>query len=864
MTALKAFLERCEELEPASMLLSRVKRRYSPFMHQQYLYWKSLLEPSVRVFIGDEIGLGKTIEASILLRSLIRRGEKRILILVPKVLRKQWYNELIYFFPDYHVRVLHDGRDIRSELSTKDFPDYRIFLTSIDLAKRKDYDEHFSGDWDVLVVDEAHNLGSDSQRDKLVRKIRAKHVIFLSATPHRGDNDRFLGTMSHVHPVKEIGEARNFLIRRTKRLVDRVRDVLGYPQLFKRCRVCAVVSTSTEEEKRLSRELIEFMRTILKTHADNTAIGLLTAVMRKRVSSSPRAAKKTLSSVIFGTGKNVDKEVLEKILEGSIEELSGALEDLGVEEVDEIVNAYLSSIAINLTNAEKKRLRDFLDLLGRIEEKDSKLAILRKILQHHENEKVIIFTEYKDTLEYLREKLSDLSPLCVYGGMNETEFDKIIEEFRERGRILIATDVASEGLNLQFASILINYEPPWSPVKLEQRIGRIWRLGQKSDVIVYNLFLGTAADREVLEKLYGKVLNISRTFEDVKNILGEEVLGTEIRSIQDIVVPGVSFSEYRAIQAQIRGELDEFVREIVEMIEDIRERTTPIYSEENAYNLAAVYKDLGIISAEEAEEAYKSLRAIARDFHCETVLVPWDKDYTDVEFAGIARVELLDTVVEIPMIIGNSGYYSGSRVLSYLKEALGNCFAPDEVHGLTEPDRITIEGYVRDFLTKIGKPAIRKVDFDVYLRIIRVPISALETSKNYSRSVGQTAEDIVKRIEESNGRIVEERKTLGIYDFYSYDPSEKERPEGMRESERYIEVKGHGLGGLSVALEESEYEFAKKLKDKYWLYIIWNVYQGSPLITCFRDPLSKDFFSVDKKEVEIVVVKTQYVLSMKR
>ncbi|MEM3927709.1 MAG: hypothetical protein QXT07_02055 [Archaeoglobaceae archaeon] len=80
MTALKAFLERCEELEPASMLLSRVKRRYSPFMHQQYLYWKSLLEPSVRVFIGDEIGLGKTIEASILLRSLIRRGEKRILI----------------------------------------------------------------------------------------------------------------------------------------------------------------------------------------------------------------------------------------------------------------------------------------------------------------------------------------------------------------------------------------------------------------------------------------------------------------------------------------------------------------------------------------------------------------------------------------------------------------------------------------------------------------------------------------------------------------------------------------------------------------------------------------------------------------
>lgn len=876
---LREFLKRCEDIEPACILLSRRSNtHYLPFMHQQYLYWKYLTVPQIRLFLCDEIGLGKTIEACLLIKCLIKRGEKKILILVPKVLRKQWYRELQNFFPDYNIRVLEKGENIRLELSEGELRDFRIFLVSIDLAKRNEYRDYFRGNWDVLVVDEAHNLGSDSLRDELVREIKAKHVIFLSATPHRGNDKKFIRTVSHIvqeeiESIEKIRE-KDVILRRTKRLVDNVRKELGYSQIFRNCKICAVVTKATENEKKFSSDIINFLRYILKSYyKEDSAIGLLAAVMRKRASSSPRAARETLKTIIFGTqSKKVDENIMKIILEGSIEEMSGALEDCDVEEVDDALKAYLSSVASKLAPAEKKRLDSFFKLLEEIEKRDSKLEVLKKILKYHENEKVIVFTEYRDTLEYLREKLTEFSPLCIYGGMSEKELYNIIKNFSESGRVLIATDVASEGLNLQFARVLVNYEPPWSPIKLEQRIGRIWRLGQKSDVIVYNIFLGTVSDIEVLEKLYGKVLKITTVLGDVKNILGEEVRGIDIKSIQDIVVPGVNFSEWDAVLNQILGNLDEFIKNILDMIERVREATSFVYREENVKNVASVYENLGIVGAERAYEAYEKLMEFSKKFYGDTIIVPREKTSVEVYVVGIASVDFQDMKIEIPIIIGKSEFFVGSSILTVLRNVLENGLVPDEVcifpdefnlssPSIYEPDEVTKNLSVSEFISRLRKPEIKNIHFEKYLRIIYVPSGAFETSREYAKSVGQIAEDIVKNMENCRKRCVEERKTLGKYDFYSFDSRESEKPEGSRESERYIEVKGHGLGGLGVALEDVEYEFAKKMRDKYWLYIVWNVYKPPHIVACFKDPLSKDFFKVEEKEVECVVLKRKYFIS---
>ncbi|MCS7144691.1 MAG: helicase-related protein [Archaeoglobaceae archaeon] len=866
--SIESFLQECEKNEPACILLSKGWNRvYMPFMHQQYLYWKFSLEDAIRVFIGDEIGLGKTIEGALLIKMLIERGAKRILILVPKILRKQWYAELTNFFSDYYVRMISGKEELQIEFSGIDsLPDYRIFIVSIDFAKRKEHAKHFRRDWDVLLVDEAHNLGSDTQRDELVREIRAKNKIFLSATPHRGDDDRFLRTISHIKPVKTIDEARDLLIRRTKRLVNSVRKNMNYKPLFKNCRVCAVITKPTEEEKKFSNETLEFLRSILKIHVPEKPLGLITAIIRKRTSSSPRAARKTLQRIISGvsgvTGE-VNEKILEKIFEGSIEELSDALEEMGFKEVDEILEKAISGIAPKMSQVEKRRLDELLKLAEEIEKRDSKLATLIKILKHHSNEKIIIFTEYIDTLTYLSEKLADFNPICIHGGLGENESNNRINEFLEKGRVLIATDVASEGLNLQKASVIVNYEPPWTPIKLEQRIGRIWRLLQERDVIVYNLFLGTRADKEVAEKLYGKILNLALALEDVKNVLGEEVIGADIKSSEDIISPGVSFSEHDMIKSQLEGQLDRFIAEIEDMIRDVKEKLSSIYHEENAHDVSAIYRSLGIISAEEAKEAYDFLRKAVKNLNTDIILVPWDKERVEFAVTGIARVEHKNGILEFPMIFRDSDCITGSAVLKTIKEALERAIVPDEIHGLREPDVFVIKKHIVDFIKKIRAVPINKTDFKKFFTMVYVPISTGSTSKQYINIVGQEAEDIVRNLEEKKGRIVIERKTLGKYDFYSFEPLEKNKPEGSRDTERFIEVKGHGYGGVDVTLTNEEFKFAKENREKYWLYIVWNVLRGDPLIACFKDPLSKKFFNVVKKEEVITIKKELYVLTLR-
>jgi superfamily II DNA or RNA helicase len=873
------FLSRIRNCDPTYYM---VKKNYIPYVHQQLLLWKWRLRKEVKVLVGDEIGLGKTIEAALLLKALIvDRGAKRILVLVPKILRDQWYRELSSFFGSYHVEVIDSGDDMRRLLSES--RDFVIFIISIDLAKREVYRRYFENRWDVLVVDEAHYLGGDSLRDSFVRSLNAVHRIYLSATPHRGKADKYLSLVGHLGNVRSIQDTKKFVERRTKRLVNKLRAELhkggDVKPVFSNCRVVAIVARATDEEKQFSEDITSFLEYIIRSRNMNEPVLLLTTLIRKRVSSSPHAAVETLKRMLgrrFSGAEKIDQKLLKSLASGAVEDLSEALEGFEASEVDEIYEKVTDAFAAGLNAGELVRLGELLNLAERIKKDDSKLKILKAILRLHTSrgEKVIVFTEYKDTLDYLNENLGEFNPVTIYGGLGEGEIKGRIEEFRDRGTVLLATDVASEGLNLQIANIVVNYEPPWTPVKLEQRMGRVWRLGQDKDVIVYNLFLGTRADIDVVEKLYKKVLNVAEALEDVKNVLGESVEMFLSRTIEE-ELPLIDVTENKLISAQLQGTFDKEINEIEEKIREVRANLSSAYPVENEKNLKSLIDRLGLPSeldiAEVLGDRFK--QALERIEGKVALIFSNEPGYC---YGGIARVDLGGFSVEFPLYIEE--VYEGDvlKVRSG-KIGLGACLElcrvaeraiiPDEAYvskgseileaRRLEPSSTGVRGLVRDLLKSINPEAgIMSVTFEKFFTIVKLPQEALATSRKYSKETGQMGEDLVKRLEEFRGVSVVERKTLGSYDFYTYDPSESSQPEGKRESERYIEVKTHGRGGEWLRLEEGEAEFARNCGQKYWLYTVWMLYGlGEPLILCFRDPLNNPNFRVIEREEEMIVRK---------
>jgi superfamily II DNA or RNA helicase len=879
------FLSRIRNCDPTYYMAIK---NYIPYVHQQLLLWKWRLRREVKVLVGDEIGLGKTIEAALLLKALIvDRGAKRILVLVPKILRDQWYRELSNFFDSYHVEVIDSGDDMRRLLlESKDFT---IFIISIDLAKREVYRRYFENRWDVLVVDEAHYLGGDSLRDSFVRSLNAVHRIYLSATPHRGKADKYLGLVGHLGNVRSIQDTKKFVERRTKRLVNKLRKELheggDVKPVFSNCRVVAIVARATDEEKQFSEEVTSFLEYIIKRRNMNEPVLLLTTLIRKRVSSSPHAAVETLKRMLerrFSGAEKIDQKLLKSLASGAVEDLSEALEGFEASEVDEVYEKVAEAFAAGLNAGELVRLGGLLDLAERIKKDDSKLKILKAILRLHTSrgEKVIVFTEYKDTLDYLNENLEEFNPVTIYGGMSEREIKEKVGEFRDRGTVLLATDVASEGLNLQIANIVVNYEPPWTPVKLEQRMGRVWRLGQDKDVIVYNLFLGTRADIDVVEKLYKKVLNVAEALEDVKNVLGESVEMFLSRTIEE-ELPLIDVTENKLISAQLQGTFDKEIGEIEEKIREVRANLSSAYPVENEKNLKSLIDRLGLPSELDIAEVLRErgFRQALERIEGKVALI--FSDEPGYCYGGIARVDLGGFSVEFPLYI-EEAYEGDVLKVRSGKIGLGACLElyrvaeraiiPDEAYvskgsemleaRRLEPSSTGVRGLVRDLLKSINPEAgIMSVTFEKFFTIVKLPQEALATSRRYSKETGQMGEDLVKRLEEFRGASVVERKTLGSYDFYTYDPSESNQPEGKRESERYIEVKTHGRGGEWLRLEEGEVEFARNCGQKYWLYTVWMLYgPGDSLILCFRNPLNNPSFRAIEGEEEIIVRKRALLL----
>ncbi|MCD6143897.1 helicase-related protein, partial [Thermococcus sp.] len=574
-------------------------RPIKPFLHQAHLLYHAVVARPVRLLIADEIGLGKTIEALAIARYLELNGEvKRILVLVPKILQDQWVSEIKRV--GGKARLIKSGRELKRKLriSTEGYT-----VVSIDLAKREDHmEELLKVDWDLVIADEAHNITFSTQRYSLLEELakRVEHLLLLSATPHRGDSKDYIARLRLVDPTL-ISDFRKLdkpgfyrkthdtiVFRRTKRVVNELEG----EAIFKKCEFKALVVDITDEERDFFDRLEDALHKMIEGSEKYSPRALLAVLLRKRASSSIQAAIKTLTK-IAGTANVSEGFSHEGVITDIKRLFAMSFDEIELEEnedeIDDIINSVLKKYSGALSEGQRIALQEILRLAGKAVQKDSKLEAVAKIVAEHlrRGEKIVVFTEYVDTLEYLKENLlkylekqgvslSEREVLTL-SGKNRGDIEEINKRFEREATILLSTDVASEGLNLQVASVLINYEAPWSPVKLEQRIGRIWRLGQEKDTVAYTVFLANDMDLDVLYNLYDKIMTIDKDTKSVRPLLGREVYVAS------------AISEYELVLASLKGQLSSYITAIIRTISTLarkleRNRVLPVMKAEEIKN----------------------------------------------------------------------------------------------------------------------------------------------------------------------------------------------------------------------------------------------------------------------------------------
>ena len=555
--------------------------RVDPLPHQLEAVYDHLLKlPSVRFLLADDAGAGKTIMAGLLVRELKLRGLiERVLVVCPANLSFQWQRELKEKF-DEKFLVLK-GSDIRDQFGVNQWMEQKQIITSLDLAKRTDILPGLRQvHWDMVIVDEAHRMSArdethKSQRYKLGELLRdsTDHVLLLTATPHKGDPQNFTlflqlldqDAYADVRSIHEAMERRRapFYLRRTKEAMvyfpERQTDGTwtAKPVFTKRIPRTADFAIDGPEFE-LYQKITRFVkRQSARAAADDDdprarAVGFLMSLYQRRLASSTYAVRRSL--------ENRAKR-LEEGLKRAQELVRTAPPDLpDLEELEELEDAERERLermleAITLAgNAEQVR-EEVSELLELAEEAktvegsgiEAKLGHLRKIMQDEgffdcPDQRLLLFTEFKDTLDHLMGQLKawGFSVGCIHGGMKAGSRDErgsrlyTEQQFREGAiQVLVATEAAGEGINLQCCHILFNYDIPWNPNRLEQRMGRIHRYGQRYDCLIFNFVATNTIEGRVLQRLLDKLQEIRDALDDdaVFNVVGEVLPSAHVERV---------------------------------------------------------------------------------------------------------------------------------------------------------------------------------------------------------------------------------------------------------------------------------------------------------------------------------------------
>jgi superfamily II DNA or RNA helicase len=504
--------------------------------------------------IADDAGLGKTIMTGMLLKELkARKRVENALFVVPAPLQKQWAREMREKF-DEEFRIYDSSylKSLRYTLAPNENPwkKDRQIVTSIDFVRQDAIREQLNGvEWDFVIFDEAHKLSAYKFGDKVdkterykvadVIKDNCEALLLLTATPHKGETYPFFALLHLLDPYLFPSEEylsrkklENVMIRRLK---EEVKKFDGSP-LFPPREVKTLTVEYNEDEWKLYNEVTDYV-----THYYNMAmkeekrsIGFAMVILQKRMVSSIYSIKKSLENrkgrleELKKRGEIIDLTDKEQTRLEQYREDPEMFTDSEKEEIEKKLEALTAATRPEELQREINKLKDLIALADQItvdSKAESLVEFINEILEKDPKEKVLIFTEYKDTLDYLVGIFEKWDPAIIHGGMNMDRREYEEEKFKKTN-LMIATDAAGEGLNLQFAHIMVNYELPWNPNKIEQRMGRLHRYGQKKKVEIFNLLITGTKEGDIFEGILRKLDTIreemgERTFDVIGELLSE-------------------------------------------------------------------------------------------------------------------------------------------------------------------------------------------------------------------------------------------------------------------------------------------------------------------------------------------------------
>ena len=529
--------------------------------HQIKTIYQVSGEPGrIRYMVADEPGGGKTVVASRIIQELaIQKQAGRVLVVAPAPLTHQWQKELKRFTGLDSVIVERGAGGRTNPWISND----HILITSMDYAKQENQMQMLKqAKFDLVAVDEAHNLNATTNnvtaRYKLGRLLGdiSHHMLFLTATPHRGKPENFRLLLKLLEPdlfsdrnmsAEDIYNAKDRLfIRHAKGdMVD-----MDGKKLFKKRSVTSVKYMMSDAERRLYDTVTEYVNRQYSIQAGrdpNKIATFAVLVIQKRMASSTRALLESLKRRRARLGERLDS--WDGPADNATMDDIDDLDDEGTEKIENDAAAYSAAQTAGELESELSELDGLISLAEQTSKTkpDTKLDRLMSEISSIGRDRLLIFSEYRDTLDYLEEHIAkmrraDGSPygICrIDGTMDMADREDAQHEFRSRAQIMLATDAAREGINLQFCHRMVNYDLPWTPISLEQRMGRLHRYGQEHDVVISNMVADGTREGHVMETLFEKIRLIEQQYPTF-NVMGQILAGNGLKGLMTDAIRGGS------------------------------------------------------------------------------------------------------------------------------------------------------------------------------------------------------------------------------------------------------------------------------------------------------------------------------------
>ena len=534
---------RIKEEMAQKRLLAPYESSLIPLPHQILVLEKVMQGVQTRFLLADEVGMGKTIEAGLILKEKKLRGEiKRILLIVPKSSMLQWQSELKEHFKeqfyiyesDFIAGMAKTFAGFEAEEELNFWKQHNQIIVSLDALKpitqragwsQEKIDEYnkyriesvVNADFDMIIIDEAHRMGgstSQVSRYQMAETIcnAVPNVLLLSATPHRGKSDHFRRVLQLIDADAFIGDGmpsikdiEPFVMRSEKRYaVDYDGKKLFQPRTTIRLDV-PLDDTLHKLQKALYAHVTDYVRYCFgrAKKGNRNATGLVMVMMQKLASSSTAAILDAMKTRLW---RLQNQEIADDICD---------YDEEGIIDYDDFNT---DDFSVDMQNGFANEEEKLEELIAEAQfcldnEQDAKATALIHAIHEQQNMynepqiKILVFTEFRRTQTYLEKILSNagFSTVCINGSMELQERQRALVKFKNEANVMIATDAAGESLNMQFCHVVFNYDLPWNPMSIEQRIGRVDRIGQKRPVTAYNMLTDNTVDTRVYEIIVEKL-----------------------------------------------------------------------------------------------------------------------------------------------------------------------------------------------------------------------------------------------------------------------------------------------------------------------------------------------------------------------